>query len=230
MKLRHTEIGLPAGDVWLDGQLAHSPAVPGLVIFVERSSHRLSAGRGAVIASTLQEVGFATLKIALLSRDDERHAPDLWNQIPVLTQRIASVVTWVQHQPALKTLPLGIVSRDTAAAAMVRLASRADSPFRALVSRSGRPDLAGAEPLRALAIPTLLVAGELDPEAVQTNRQAAAELDCPHKLAIVAGAGHDFREPGTLDEATQQIIDWLVRWLASARPLPTPASRTPQRA
>lgn len=217
MKLRHTEIGLPAGDVWLDGLLAHSPAVPGLVMFIERSGHRLSAGRGAVIAATLQEVGFATLQLALLSRDDERHAPDLWNQIPVLTQRIASAVTWVLHQPALKALPLGIVARDNAAAAMVRLASRADSPFRALVSRSGRPDLAGAEPLRALAIPTLLVAGELDAEVLQTNQQAVGQLDCPHKLAIIPGASRDFREPGTLDEATQEIIAWLVRWLATAR-------------
>jgi putative phosphoribosyl transferase len=217
MKLHHTDIGLPAGDVWLDGVLTQPRTTPGLIVVTERTGRRLADTRGAVIAAVLQEVGFATLQVGLLPFEEERHAPDTWNQVPTLCSRIASVASWAKHQPALKGMPLGIITHDVAAAAMIRLAAKADAPFRALACRDGRPDLAGIEPLRNLAIPLLMVVGERDEEALQPNRQAFELLDCPKKLAVVPGASRGFKEPGTLDEAMQNMIAWFVRWLASGR-------------
>lgn len=217
MKLHRTEIGLPAGDIWLDGILTEPRRPPGLVVITERTGRRLDETRGAVIASVLQEVGFSTLQIGLLTFEEGQRAPETWNQVPTLASRIGSVATWVKHQPELKNLPLGIVTRDVAAGAMIRLAARADAPFRALACRDGRPDLAGLEPLRSLAIPTLMVVGERDEEALQPNQQAFELLDCPKELAVIPGASGGFKEPGTLDEAMQHLIAWFVRWLATVR-------------
>jgi putative phosphoribosyl transferase len=217
VKLHRTEIGLPSGDVWLDGILTEPRKPPGVVIITERIGRRLDETRGAVIASVLQEVGFATLQVGLLSFEEGQRAPETWNQVPTLCSRITAVATWVRHQPTLKQLPIGIVTRDVAVAAMIRIAAGADAPFRALVGRDGRPDLAGLEPLRNLVIPLLLVVGGRDEENLPANRQAFGHLDGPRKLAIVAGASGGFKEPGALDEAMQHMIGWFVRWLASGR-------------
>ena len=215
MKLRHTEVGLPAGDSWLDGILAHAPLVPGLVVIADRTGSTLAVARGAFLNNALQAAGFATLHLGLLSHDEERHAPDTWNQVPTLVARLAAVLDWIRHQSALKDLPLGILARDTAAAAMIRVAVRNPEPLRALACRGGRPDLAGMEPLRALTVPLLLVAGEQDSEAGPQNRQVHGLLSCPKELIVVPGASHAFEEPGTLDEASRHIVRWFARWLAS---------------
>jgi putative phosphoribosyl transferase len=217
MKLHRSEIGLPAGDVWLDGILTEPRRPPGVVIVTERIGRRLDETRGAVIASVLQEVGFSTLQVGLLSFEESQRAPETWNQVPTLCTRIAAVATWVRHQPTLKYLPIGIVARDVAVAAMIRVAAGADAPFRALVGRDGRPDLAGLEPLRNLVIPLLLVVGGRDEETLPANRQAFGQLDGPRKLAVIAGASGGFKEPGALDEAMQHMIAWFVRWLATGR-------------
>lgn len=213
MKLRHTEVGLPAGEYWLDGILAHSPVVPGLVILAERSGSTLKTARGAFVNNALQEAGFATLQLGLLSHEEERRAPEIWNQVATLVARLAAVLDWIRHQPALNDLPLGIASRDAGAAAMVRVASRSESPLRALACRGGRPDLAGMEPLRALNVPLLLVTGEQDAETLAPNRQVHDLLACPKELAIVPGASHGFEELGALDEASGHVVRWFKRWI-----------------
>jgi putative phosphoribosyl transferase len=217
VKLHRTEIGLPAGEVWLDGILTEPRRPPGLVVVTERIGRRLDDTRGAVIASVLQEVGFATLQVGLLSFEEGQRAPGTWNQVPTLCARISAVASWIRHQPTLKQLPIGMVARDVAVAAMIRVAASADAPFRALVGRDGRPDLAGLEPLRNLVIPLLLVVGARDDEALPANRQAFGQLDGPRKLAIIPGATDGFKEPGKLDEAMQHMIAWFVRWLATGR-------------
>ncbi|HZV53716.1 MAG TPA: alpha/beta hydrolase [Rhodocyclaceae bacterium] len=213
MKLRHTEVGVPAGEHWLDGILAHHAEVPGLVILAERTGSTLKTARGAFVTNALDEAGFATLQIGLLSHEEERRAPDTWHQVSTLAARLGAVLEWVRHQPALKKLPMGIASRDAGAAAMIRIAGRAGTQLQALVSRSGRPDLAGMEPLRALNVPLLLVTGERDAEALAPNRQVYDVLACPKELTIVPGASHGFEELGTLDEASGHIVRWFKRWL-----------------
>ena len=216
MRLRDTEVGLPAGEQWLDGFLAHHPQVPALIVHVERGGSTLKTSRGAFINEALEEVGFATLHIGLLSHEDERRAPEIWHQVATLTTRIDAVLEWIDHQPALKKLPLGLLARDAATAAMIRIAARENTPLRALASRGGRPDRAGLEPLKALATPLLLVTGELDEEGPGPNQQAFDHLTCERELAIIKGASHAFEELGTLEEATHRIVGWFQRWLTPA--------------
>jgi len=219
MKLRRTEVGLPADGQWLDGILAHHPEVPGLVVLAERSGSTLATSRGAFLSKAFEDAGFATLHVGLLSREEDRRAPDTWHQVPALTNRLAAVLEWIGHQPALRPLPIGITARDAAAAAMVRVPGRATQPIRALASRAGRPDLAGMEHLRALAAPMLLLVGEHDTENLPANQQVLERLSCPRELAVVPGASRGFEEPGALDEAARILVRWFSRWLAAA-PLP----------
>lgn len=215
MKLRHTEVGLPAGTDWLDGILAHAPAVPGLIVVAERSGGTLRTSRGAYINSALQEAGFATLHVGLLTHEEERHAPDTWHHVQTLVARLTAVLEWIRHQPALRELPLGMVAREAAAAAMIRVAGRGPENLRVLACRDGRPDLAGLEPLRSLTLPLLLVTGEHDRETGPQNHQIHGLLTGPKELIVVPGASHSFEEPGTLDEASRHIVQWFHRWLGA---------------
>lgn len=216
MKLRHTEVGLPANGQWLDGILAHHPEVPGLVVLAERSGSALATSRSAFLSKAIEDAGFATLHVGLLSHEEERRAPDTWHQVPVLTQRLAAVLEWIGHQPALQSLAIGITARDAAAAAMVRVLGRSAQPIRALASRAGRPDLAGMEHLRVLVAPLLLLVGEHDGENLPANQQILGRLKCPGELAVVPGASRGFEEPGTLDEAGRILVRWFSRWLSAA--------------
>jgi putative phosphoribosyl transferase len=216
MRLRQTEVGLPADGRWLDGILSHHPHVPGLILQVERSGSTLKTSRGAFITDALRNAGFATLQVGLLSHDEERKAPEVWHQVATLTTRIAAALEWIEHQPALKDLPLGIAARDAATAAVIRVASRDGSTIKAIASRSGRPDLAGLEPLKALATPLLLVTGELDDTGPGPNQQAYDQLKCAREIVIVKGASQSFEELGTLEEASRNIVSWFERWLCGA--------------
>jgi putative phosphoribosyl transferase len=216
MRLRQTEVGLPADGRWLDGILSHHPHVPALIIQVERGSSTLKTSRGAFVVEAMKNAGFATLHVGLLSHEEERKAPEVWHQVATLTTRIAAALEWIEHQPALKDLPLGISARDAATAAVIRVASRDETSIKAIASRGGRPDLAGLEPLKALTTPLLLVAGELDDIGPGPNQQAYDQLKCEREIVIVKGASHAFEELGTLEEASQNIVSWFERWLLRA--------------
>lgn len=218
MKMRHTEIGLPADGHWLDGILAHHPEVPGLVVLAERSGSTLATSRSAFLSKAIEDAGFATLHVGLLSHEEDRRASDIWHQVPTLTNRLAAVLEWIGHQPALRTLPIGITARDAAAAAMVRVLGRASQPIRALASRAGRPDLAGMEHLRTLVAPMLLLVGEHDADNLPANQHVLERLSCPRELVVVPGASRGFEEPGTLDEAGRILVRWFSRWLADITP------------
>lgn len=216
MRLRKTEIGLPADDRWLDGILSHHPQVPALILQVERSGSTLKTSRGAFITDALRNAGFATLQVGLLSHEEERKAPEIWRQVATLTTRIAATLEWISHQPALRDLPLGVAARDAATAAIIRVAARDDTTIKAIASRSGRPDLAGLEPLKALTTPLLLVAGELDDTGPGPNQQAYEQLKCECELVVIEGASQGFEELGTLEKASQTMVAWFDRWLCSA--------------
>jgi dienelactone hydrolase len=217
-KPHHTDVRLPVGDAWLDGILMHTSAAPALILLTERISSTLATGRGAFIARALQDAGFATLQVALLSHEEERHAPDAWHQVSLLTTRLGAVLAWIAEQSELETLRRGVLGRDTAAAAAIRLAVRNDAPFAALACRGGRPDLAGLEPLRSLVAPLLMVVGEHDRETLPSSRQVERVLTCANELVVIAGASHNFREPGTLDDATRHVVTWFQRWLVEPPP------------
>jgi pimeloyl-ACP methyl ester carboxylesterase len=213
MRMRHTEVGLPADGRWLDGILAHHPHVPGLIIQLERGGGTLKTSRGAFVVSAFKDAGYATLHVGLLSHEEERKAPEVWHQVATLTTRIAAVLEWINHQPALKDLPLGISARDAATAAMIRVAARDGAQLKALASRGGRPDLAGLEPLQSLNTPLLLVTGELDDVGPIPNQQAYEQLKCEREIVVIKGASHAFEELGTLEEATRCLVTWFRRQL-----------------
>jgi len=213
MRMRHTEVGLPADGRWLDGILAHHPHVPALVVQLERGGGALKTSRGAFVVEALKNAGFATLHVGLLSHEEERKAPEVWHQVATLTTRIAAVLEWIDHQPALKDLPLGISARDAATAAMIRVAAKDGAKIKALASRGGRPDLAGLEPLQSLTTPLLLVTGELDDVGPVPNQQAYDQLKCEREIVVVRGASHAFEELGTLEETTRRLVGWFRRWL-----------------
>jgi putative phosphoribosyl transferase len=213
MRFRHTEVGLPADGRWLDGILAHHPHVPALVVQLERGGGTLKNSRGSFVVGAFKEAGFATLHVGLLSHEEERKAPEVWHQVATLTTRIAAVLEWINHQPALKDLPLGISARDAATAAMIRVVAKDGAQIKALASRGGRPDLSGLEPLQSLATPLLLVTGELDDVGPVPNQQAYDQIKCAREIVVIKGASHAFEEPGTLDEATRLLVAWFERWL-----------------
>lgn len=213
MRMRHTEVGLPADGRWLDGILAHHPHVSALIVQIERGGGTLKTSRGSFVVSAFKDAGFATLHVGLLSHDEERRAAEVWHQVATLTTRIAAVLEWIGHQPALKDLPLGISARDAATAAMIRVAAKDDTQIKALASRGGRPDLSGLEPLQSLATPLLLVTGELDDVGPIPNQQAYDQIKCARELVVIKGASHAFEELGTLEEATRHIVAWFRRWL-----------------
>jgi putative phosphoribosyl transferase len=211
---RHKEVRIATGDVYLDALLVQIPAATRLIVLLERGATTLIDGRGSVIAAALQLAGMSTLQVALLSREEERRAPDLWHQVAALVPRIEDIATWVARKPELAKLTLALLARDAAAGAMVRVAAHPESPFVALACRAGRPDLAGLEPLQALRTPLLMVTGELD-EALPANRLVDPVLTCPHELAIIPGASHTLAEPGALDEASRLLVAWFQRWPAT---------------
>ena len=209
---RPKEVRLPVEGGHLDGLLATVPAATRLAVLLERSAGLLADGRGSLMAATLRDAGISTLQVAMLSRDEERHAPDIWDQVATLTQRLDDVITWIERTPELARLSRAVVARDATAAAAVRFAAQQPERLAAIACRGGRPDLAGLEPLRRLHTPILLIVGDQD-EALPANRLVPPVLTCPNDLVVLAGASHTLAEPGALDEASRLVIDWVERWL-----------------
>jgi putative phosphoribosyl transferase len=213
LKLRYTEICLQTAGVWIDALLAHAPDVRGLVMIAERGGGKLRDSRNAYIATVLHRSHFATLQFALLTHQEELKSPDTWHNVSLLATRVVEIIDWQQHQPLLKEHALGMVAHEGAAAAMVRVAGHPESPLQALVSRSGRPDLAGIEPIRELKQPLLLLTGAKDAIGTEVSRQVQTVLTNVNELTVMRGASHNFEEPGMLPQASRLITDWLTRWL-----------------
>jgi dienelactone hydrolase len=210
-------VSIPADDVRLEGDLALPPGRPalGLVVFAHGSGSSRRSPRNQFVARTLRERGLATLLFDLLTRNEEiaeastRH---LRFDIELLTGRLVAAVDWVAGQPP-RGLRIGLFGASTGAAAALVAAAQRPALVRAVVSRGGRPDLAGPS-LAEVRAPTLLVVGSLDEEVIGLNRQAAALLRAPHRVEIVPGASHLFEEPGTLEEVARLAGDFFVEHLA----------------
>jgi predicted phosphoribosyltransferase/dienelactone hydrolase len=204
----HTDtVAIPVRGAVLDGIL-DSPAAPrGLVVFVHGSGSSRHSPRNRFVARTLREAGFATLLFDLLTRDEDTVTSARFD-IPRLATRLDEVLDWVARQPGLGGLPLGLFGASTgSAAALVAAAERND--VRAVVSRGGRPDLAGSAALRDVRAPTLLVVGGADVEVLALNRDALEHLGGTARLVVVPGAGHLFEERGTLAEAARHATAWF---------------------
>jgi putative phosphoribosyl transferase len=202
----------------LEGTLRLPPEPRGVVLFAHGSGSSRFSPRNRTVAGHLTQTGFATLLMDLLTAE-EGIADDLTREhrfdIDLLAGRVAVAVDWLGREPRTQALAVGLLSASTgAAAALVAAAERPDR-VRAVVSRGGRPDLAGPA-LRVVRAPTLLVVGGADEVALALNRQALDQLGAADKeLVVVPGAGHLFEEPGALEAVTTLAERWLARWLAT---------------
>jgi putative phosphoribosyl transferase len=193
-----------------------TPASPsGLVLFAHGSGSSRLSPRNRAVANALNKAGLATVLFDLL---DEREASrrELVFDVPLLARRLELVTRWATSHPQLQSLPIGYFGASTGAAAALRAAAELGEQVAAVVSRGGRPDLAG-DCLSSVLAPTLLIVGGRDTEVLELNRRAAAQLRCPHDLAVVDGAGHLFEEPGALERVGELAIAWLQRYLTPQR-------------
>ena len=195
-----------AGELWLP------PDAPGIVLFAHGSGSSRLSPRNRYVAGEIVERGIGTLLFDLLTESEERRDRldgSLRFDIGLLTRRLTGATLWLRQQPWAESFRLGYFGASTGAAAA--LAASVQCEVAAIVSRGGRPDLAGAA-LPLVRAPTLLVVGSNDPVVLDLNRQAQAQLHCECSLEIVAGATHLFEEPGTLEQVAALAGAWFQRW------------------
>lgn len=207
-----TAVKIPAGSVELSGELVLPPAASGVVLFAHGSGSSRFSPRNTYVASVLQQHGIGTLLFDLLTRaEDQDYA--LRFDIDLLTQRLLAATDWLQKNPETKALKAGYFGASTGAAAALQAAARMGNAVAAVVSRGGRPDLAGEVALNQVTAPTLLIVGSADHGVIELNEQAYALMTCVKKLVLVPGATHLFEEPGTLEQVAQIATDWFLNCL-----------------
>ena len=209
--------------VRLDATLHVAPDPAGLVIFVHGSGSSRLSPRNVAVARALEQRGLATLLFDLLTASEARDRRKVFD-VELLTRRLVEATAWARDQAGLDGAPLGYFGASTGAAAALRAAATQGDAIGAVVSRGGRPDLAG-DALGRVSSPTLLIVGGDDREVLELNERAARLLAGPCELAVVPGAGHLFEEPGALAQVTRLAGDWFERHLRrSARRDPAPSS------
>jgi len=213
--VREEPVQIPAGDVTLAGDLVEPADARGIVLFAHGSGSSRLSPRNRRVAAVLQRGGLATLLMDLLTREEETvdaRTAHLRFDIRFLAGRLGAATAWVRRKAERRALPLGYFGASTGAAAALVAAAEQQAAVRAIVSRGGRPDLAGSALARVQA-PTLLIVGSDDHLVIRLNQEALARLTAESKLEIVPGATHLFEEPGTLDEVTRLARAWFERWL-----------------
>ncbi|RKJ97287.1 dienelactone hydrolase family protein [Alicycliphilus denitrificans] len=208
-------VRIPVDQAHVEGLLALPAAPIGVVLFAHGSGSSRHSPRNNYVAGVLHAHGVGTLLLDLLTPEEDRDYRARFD-IALLTQRLRAAARWLGRQPLTRALPMGYFGASTGAAAALMAAAAQGSDIRAVVSRGGRPDLAGPEALARVACPTLLLVGGRDEEVLELNRQAASLMRCPHRLSVVPGATHLFEEPGTLEAAARQAADWFEKYLPRA--------------
>jgi pimeloyl-ACP methyl ester carboxylesterase len=201
--------------VVLDADVAVPTQARGVVVFAHGSGSGRHSPRNRYVAGELQTAGLATVLADLLTEQEERidaRTGELRFDISLLAVRVIALIDWVTGYEPTAGLPVGLFGASTGAAAALVAAAARPEPVRAVVSRGGRPDLAG-EFLRLVHRPTLLIVGENDATVIELNRRAAQKLSGEARLVIVPGATHLFEEPGALEQAAALARDWFLRHL-----------------
>lgn len=208
-------VEIAAGLTRLPGMLAWPEHPSGLVLFAHGSGSGRLSPRNQFVARQLRGAGMATLLFDLLTEEESIDRAHVFD-IDLLAGRLLAASEWAVRQPDIEGLPIGYFGASTGAAAALKAAARSVTPVYAVVSRGGRPDLAG-EDLPLVAAPTLLIVGGRDPTVLDLNRAALRLLACTKRLVVVPGATHLFEEPGTLEEAGKWAAEWFVQHLAMER-------------
>nr|WSS68936.1 phosphoribosyltransferase family protein [Streptomyces sp. NBC_01175] len=202
------EVEVDAGGVPLAGDLVLPGDAGAVVVFAHGSGSSRLSPRNRAVAGVLNRAGLGTLLFDLLTPGEEVYRANVFD-IGLLAGRLADTTAWLRRRVSL---PVGSFGASTGAAAALRAAAATDSGVGAVVSRGGRPDLAGAD-LSGVRAPTLLVVGGADTTVIDLNRQAQAALHCENRLEIVPGATHLFEEPGALDRVAELARDWFTTHL-----------------
>jgi dienelactone hydrolase len=205
-------VHIPVDGAVLEGALAIPANAQALVLFVHGSGSSRFSPRNNFVARVLRNAGLGTLLIDLLTSIEDQDYERRFD-IPLLTQRVLRVTGWLQAQPQTTKLALGYFGASTGAAAALQAAAEPGNKVNAVVSRGGRPDLAGAQALGQVRCPVLLLVGGNDDVVIELNQQTYARLVCPKELVIVPGATHLFDEPGTLEQVAKLAADWFHRHL-----------------
>ncbi len=209
--VRREAVRIPAGAGWIEGEFNLPSPACGIVLFAHGSGSSRKSPRNQFVAASLQEAGLGTLLMDLLTQDEELadlERGHLRFDIAFLAERLRAATLWLQARPEARGLPLGYFGASTGAAAALVAAAEVGDPVKAIVSRGGRPDLAG-DALERVKAPTLLIVGSRDPDVLALNRAALARLGKESKLSVVPGASHLFEEPGTLAEVARLASAWL---------------------
>ncbi|MFB4283361.1 dienelactone hydrolase family protein [Nonomuraea sp. MTCD27] len=199
----------------MSGDLIVPDAALGVVVFVHGSGSSRHSPRNRYVAGALNEAGLGTLLFDLLTPEEEADRANVFD-IGLLAGRLLERTSWVREQPEAAGLPIGYFGASTGAAAALWAAAEPDNEIAAIVSRGGRPDLAGPR-LAAVRAPTLLIVGGRDPVVVELNEEAQRHLRADGRLTVVPGATHLFEEPGALEAVADHAGDWFTTHFAGPR-------------
>lgn len=208
-------VQVDADGVTLPGDLSLPARAQGIVLFAHGSGSSRHSSRNRHVAEVLNQGGLGTLLFDLLTADEEQIdqvTRGLRFDIPLLARRVEGALRWTRDHVALRELRIGLFGASTGAAAALIAAAEQPEAVDAIVSRGGRPDLAGSA-LPLVQAPTLLIVGGLDEPVIEVNRAAKAQMHAETTLTIVPGASHLFEEPGTLEQVAQLARDWFVEHL-----------------
>jgi putative phosphoribosyl transferase len=208
-------VKIPAGSATINGNLVITQKAKGIVLFAHGSGSGRFSPRNTKVAREINAAGIATLLIDLLTEEEE--AIDIYSgefrfNIELLAKRLVFATEWLKKNPKTKNLTVGYFGASTGAAAALIAAAKLPDWTKAVVSRGGRPDLAGKH-LSKVKAPTLLIVGGDDVQVLELNKQAMAQMTAEKKLTVVPGATHLFEEPGKLEKVGKLAINWFSRFL-----------------
>ena len=211
-------VRVAAGGVMLEGNLLLPDAARGVVVFAHGSGSSRFSSRNRYVADVLRGAGLGTFLLDLLTREEEaidERTRHLRFDIGLLAERLVATVEWLRDRPQTALLPIGYFGASTGGGAALVAAAQIPEQIAAVVSRGGRPDLAGPA-LPHVTAPTLLIVGGDDVPVIGMNREAYDQMQCERKIEIVPGASHLFEEPGTLEQVARLATDWFVRHFGAA--------------
>jgi putative phosphoribosyl transferase len=204
-----SQIEIDSERVSLPGELTVPSDAAGIAVFAHGSGSSRLSPRNVAVARALNERGIATLLFDLLTSAEADDRGNVFD-IDLLSDRLEIATRWATTAPGSAGLPIGLFGASTGGAAALVVAARLSKGIAAVVSRGGRPDLAGAA-LEEVIAPTLLIVGSEDPVVVEVNRETYGSLRCEKRLEVIPGAGHLFEEPGALERVAELAADWFLR-------------------
>jgi putative phosphoribosyl transferase len=209
------DMKIPVGEVVVEGTLTLPPGAKGVVLFAHGSGSSRFSTRNQYVAKEFNKAAIGTLLFDLLTQEEEETdivTTEYRFNIPLLADRLIGVTEWLRNDPKTKRLAFGYFGASTGAAAALIAAAKLRSEISAVVSRGGRPDLAG-DYLPKVVSPVLLLVGSLDTEVIELNRRAIDQMKAEKKIMIIPGATHLFEEQGTLEEVAKVSIGWFLKYL-----------------